>query len=259
PPVRVGISIGDSIAALHGVIGAFVALHHRNKTGGRWNGERGANCQAGEGQMVDVALYESVFNMMESLVPEYAVAEVIRERTGGALPGIVPSNTYSTKDNENIVIAGNSDAIFQRLMLAINRRDLADDPDLKHNHGRAPRAREIDAAIQAWCQQYDIDTALRLLSEAEVPVSKIYSVADMFTDAQFQARQMIEQHQFDDGTAVSLPAVSPKLSATPGQTRWLGPDLGAHTAQVLQALGYEEEAIRKLAQEGAIGLPIDGK
>jgi len=257
PPVRVGISIGDSIAALHGVIGAFVALHHRNRTGGRWNGKQGVDCQAGEGQMVDVALYESVFNMMESLVPEYAVAEVIRERTGGALPGIVPSNTYTTKDSKNIVIAGNSDAIFHRLMLAINRRDLAEDPSLKHNHGRAPRAAEIDAAIQAWCQQYDIDTALDLLSKAEVPVSKIYSVADMFTDAQFQARQMIEQHQFDDGTAVSLPAVSPKLSVTPGETRWLGPDLGAHTAQVLQALGYEENTIQRLAREGAIGLPID--
>ena len=155
PPVRVGISIGDSVAALHGVIGAMMALRHRDVTGGRWNGKPGAACVAGQGQMVDVALYEAVFNMMESLVPEYDYAGVVRERTGGALPGIVPSNTYTTQDGENIVIAGNGDAIFKRLMCAIGRDDLANDPQLARNDGRVPRTAEIDGAIQSWCDTQD--------------------------------------------------------------------------------------------------------
>ncbi|OZI40013.1 formyl-CoA transferase [Bordetella genomosp. 5] len=256
PPVRVGISIGDSIAALHGVIGALMALRHRDATGGRWNGKLGADCVAGQGQMVDVALYESVFNLMESLVPEYDVAGVIRERTGGALPGIVPSNTYTTNDGQNIVIAGNGDAIFHRLMLAMGRDDLAHDPDLVRNDGRARRAAEIDGAIQAWCDGRPIDEALATLRAADVPVGKIYSVADMFTDPQFIARGMIEQHAFPDGRPVKLPAVVPKLSETPGGTRWLGPRLGEHTEEVLKTLGYDAAAIAELAQTGAISLGI---
>ena len=256
PPVRVGISIGDSIAALHGVIGALMALRHRDATGGRWNGKRGDDCVAGQGQMVDVALYESVFNLMESLVPEYDVAGVIRERTGGALPGIVPSNTYTTNDGQNIVIAGNGDAIFHRLMLAMGRDDLAHDPDLVRNDGRARRAAEIDGAIQAWCDGRPIDEALETLRAADVPVGKIYSVADMFTDPQFIARGMIEQHAFPDGRPVKLPAVVPKLSETPGGTRWLGPRLGEHTEEVLKTLGYDAAAIAELAQTGAISLGI---
>lgn len=254
PPVRVGISIGDSLAAMHGVVGALVALHHRNATGGRWNGKTGSECTAGHGQMIDVALYEAVFNMMESLLPEYSVAGVVRERTGGALPGIVPSNTYTTRDDENIVIAGNSDAIFHRLMLAIGRQDLAHDVTLKHNDGRALRGEEIDEAIQDWCATRTIDAALQTLRASSVPVSKIYSVADMARDAQFQARKMIEHHTFPDGTPLSLPAIVPKLSETPGKTRWLGPDLGEHTAAVLRELGYDDVAIDDLARTGAVGL-----
>ncbi|CCN19789.1 CaiB/BaiF CoA transferase family protein [Bordetella bronchiseptica] len=253
PPVRVGISIGDSLAALHGVIGALMALRHRDATGGRWNGATGEQCQAGQGQMVDVALYESVFNMMESLVPEYDVAGVVRERTGGALPGIVPSNTYTTRDGQNIVIAGNGDAIFHRLMLAMGRSDLAHDPQLERNDGRARRATEIDSAIQRWCDTHTIEQALATLRDADVPVGKIYSVADMFTDPQFLARGMIEQHHFPDGSPVKLPAVVPKLSETPGGTRWLGPRLGEHTEEVLRSLGYDAAAIAELAQTGAIG------
>ncbi|MDQ8034372.1 MAG: CoA transferase [Bordetella sp.] len=256
PPLRVGISIGDSLAALHGVIGALMALRHRDATGGRWNGKTGAVCVAGQGQMVDVALYESVFNVMESLVPEYDVAGVVRERTGGALPGIVPSNTYTTADGQNIVIAGNGDAIFHRLMLAMGRDDLAHDPDLVRNDGRARRAAEIDGAIQAWCDGRGIDEALAVLRAADVPVGKIYSVADMFTDPQFLARNMIEQHTFPDGRGVKLPAVVPKLSETPGGTRWLGPRLGEHTEEVLKSLGYDAAAIAELAQTGAISLGI---
>lgn len=252
PPVRVGVSIGDSVAALHGVIGAMMALRHRDATGGRWNGQSGDECQAGQGQMVDVALYESVFNLMESLVPEYDHAGVIRERTGGALPGIVPSNTYTCADGENIVVAGNGDAIFHRLMLAIQRVDLANDASLKRNDGRVPRTAEIDAAIQTWCAQHDIDTALQILCDADVPVGKIYSVKDMMRDPQFLARGMFEQHQFPDGTPVKLPAISPKLSATPGETRWLGPSLGQHTNEVLRELGYTNGEITRLREQKII-------
>ncbi len=252
PPVRVGISIGDSVAALHGVIGAMMALRHRDVTGGRWNGASGAQCVAGQGQMVDVALYESVFNMMESLVPEYDHAGVVRERTGGALPGIVPSNTYTTQDGENIVIAGNGDAIFKRLMVAIGRQDMADDPGLTRNDGRVPRTAEIDTAIQAWCRTQSIEQALAILKSADVPVGKIYSVRDMMSDPQFLARQMFEQHAFKDGTPIKLPAITPKLSATPGVTNWLGPALGEHNEEVLKALGYDAAQIDRLRHDKVI-------
>ena len=238
PPVRVGVSIGDSVAALHGVIGALAALRHRDVSG--------------EGQMVDVALYEAVFNMMESLVPEYDHAGVVRERTGGALPGIVPSNTYTTGDGQNIVIAGNGDAIFKRLMLAMGRIDMAGDPQLARNDGRVPRTQEIDDAIQAWCATQTIDSALATLQAADVPVGKIYSVRDMMSDPQFLARGMFEQHAFADGTPVKLPAITPKLSATPGTTRWLGPALGQHTDEVLRGLGYSDADIAQLRVSGAI-------
>jgi crotonobetainyl-CoA:carnitine CoA-transferase CaiB-like acyl-CoA transferase len=252
PPVRIGISIGDSIASLHGAMGALMALRHRDVTGGRWNGQNGEACKAGQGQMVDVALYEAVFNMMESLVPEYDHAGVVRERTGGALPGIVPSNTYTTADGENIVIAGNGDAIFKRLMSAIGRDDMANDPQLANNAGRVPRTQELDEAIQTWCSTQRIDAALALLQAADVPVSKIYSVRDMLQDPQFLARQMFEQHLFNDGTPIKLPAVTPKLSETPGGTRWIGPALGEHTDEVLTALGYSAEQIAALREDGVL-------
>lgn len=252
PPVRIGISVGDSVAALHGVIGAMMALRHRDATGGRWNGETGDACRAGQGQVVDVALYEAVFNMMESLVPEYDHAGVVRERTGGALPGIVPSNTYTTKEGANIVIAGNGDAIFKRLMLAIGREDMANDPQLARNDGRVPRTAEIDGAIQAWCDTQGIDDALATLQAADVPVGKIYSVRDMMSDPQFLARRMFEQHHFSDGTPIKLPAITPKLSQTPGETRWLGPRLGEHNEEILVNLGYDLAEIERLRTEKVI-------
>ncbi len=252
PPVRIGISIGDSIASMHGAIGALMALRHRDVTGGRWNGKSGADCVAGQGQVVDVALYEAVFNLMESLVPEYDHAGVVRERTGGSLPGIVPSNTYTTADDENIVVAGNGDAIFKRLMKAIGRDDMANDPQLANNAGRVQRTEDIDGAIQAWCSGRDIDAALEVLKAADVPVSKIYSVRDMLQDPQFLARRMFEQHLFRDGTPITLPAVTPKLSETPGGTRWIGPELGEHTDEVLAGLGYSADEIAELRRSGAL-------
>jgi crotonobetainyl-CoA:carnitine CoA-transferase CaiB-like acyl-CoA transferase len=252
PPVRIGISIGDSVASLHGAIGALMALRHRDATGGRWNGKSGAESVAGQGQMVDVALYEAVFNMMESLVPEYDHAGVVRERTGGALPGIVPSNTYTTGDGENIVIAGNGDAIFKRLMTAIGRLDMADDPALANNAGRVPATQAIDEVIQSWCSTQTIDAALAVLQGADVPVSKIYSVRDMMQDPQFLARQMFEQHQFKDGSSIKLPAVTPKLSETPGSTRWIGPELGEHTNEVLKTLGYSDQEIVEFRNTGVL-------
>lgn len=252
PPVRVGISIGDSVAALHGVIGAMMALRHRDVTGGRWNGLQAETQRAGKGQMVDVALYESVFNLMESLVPEFDYAGVVRERTGGALPGIVPSNTYTTHDGENIVIAGNGDAIFHRLMLAIDRADLADDPQLTRNDGRVPRTAEIDAAIQTWCSEHEIESALAILQKADVPVGKIFSVRDMIDDPQFLARDMFEQHRFPDGSDVKLPAISPKLSETPGETLWLGPRLGQHNHEILAELGYSQQQIEQFTADKII-------
>ncbi|MET3134647.1 crotonobetainyl-CoA:carnitine CoA-transferase CaiB-like acyl-CoA transferase [Oxalobacteraceae bacterium GrIS 1.11] len=248
PPVRVGVSIGDSVAALHGVIGAMMALRHRDATGGR----KTAASAGGQGQMVDVALYEAVFNMMESLVPEYDHAGVVRERTGGALPGIVPSNTYTTGDGENIVIAGNGDAIFKRLMLAIGRIDLAGDAQLARNDGRVARTAEIDEAIGAWCGTRDIDAALAVLKAADVPAGKIYSVRDMMSDPQYLARDMFEQHHFADGTPVKLPAITPKLSETPGRTKWLGPELGQHNEEVLHGLGYDAAAIARLREDGVL-------
>ena len=243
PPVRIGISIGDSIAALHGVIGALMALRHRDATGGRGRGE---------GQFIDVALYEAVFNMMESTVPEFDRYGVVRERTGGALPGIVPSNTYTCGDGAALVVAGNGDAIFKRLMNAIDRPDLADDPALARNEGRVKRTEEIDRAIQQWCSGRTIAEALQILQAADVPVSRIYSVADMFDDPQFAARGMIESQQLPDGTPLKVPAVVPKLSATPGGTAWLGPGLGEHTEEILTRLGHDAAAITALREQGVI-------
>ncbi|VVE05944.1 Succinyl-CoA--L-malate CoA-transferase beta subunit [Pandoraea iniqua] len=238
PPPRIGISIGDSIAALHGVIGAMMALHHRNVNGGR-------------GQVVDVALYEAVFNLMESVVPEYSVAGMVRERTGASLPGIVPSNTYPCADGM-IVVGGNSDPIFKRLMHAIGRADLAEDPGLAHNDGRVPRTQEIDDAIGGWTRTRPIDEALTVLQGADVPASRIYTVADMFQDPQFAARQMIQRYRFPDGTPIDLPNITPKLSDTPGETQWLGPALGEHTDEVLGQLGYDAGQIKTLRENKII-------
>jgi succinyl-CoA---D-citramalate CoA-transferase len=239
PPVRVGVSIGDSIAALHGVIGALMALHHRNVNGGR-------------GQYVDVALYEAVFNMMESVLPEYAMFGYVRERSGASLPGIVPSNTYVTRDGKYVVIGANADSIFKRMMNAIGRSDLADDPALAHNDGRVARTGEIEKAIGDWVAGHDLDRVLEELDKADVPSGKIYDIADIARDAHYAAREMIGSYRLKDGKSLKLPGIVPKLSETPGETKWVGPALGEHTAEVLSALGYGDEQQRELRKRGVI-------
>ena len=238
-PVRVGVSIGDSIAALHGVIGALMALHHRNVNGGR-------------GQCIDVALYEAVFNMMESMLPEYDMFGFIRERSGASLPGIVPSNTYVTRDHKYVVIGANADSIFKRMMQAIGRADLAGDPGLAHNDGRVARTGEIEQVISDWVAQHDLEHVLDVLERAEVPSGKIYDIADIAADAHYRAREMIREFRLKDGKSLRLPGIVPKLSETPGETRWVGPELGEHTAEILTSLGYGESEQNELKRKGII-------
>ncbi|MFE1598986.1 CaiB/BaiF CoA transferase family protein [Methylobacterium sp. ID0610] len=239
PPARVGVSIGDTLASLHGVIGALMAVL-RVKTG------------QGRGQVVDVSLVESVFNVMESLVPEYDLLGEVRTRTGGALPGITPSNTYPTGDGGYVVIAGNSDPIFRRLMTAIGRPDLAADPDLRTNEGRSARAAMLDAVIADWSRGRSVAEVLAVLDAAEVPAGRIYSVADIVADPHYAARDMILTADLPDGTPVKMPGIVPKLSETPGEVRWSGPALGAHTDAVLEDLGFDAAAIAALRKAGAV-------
>lgn len=237
-PCRVGVSIGDSIAALYGVIGALMALHQRQTTG--------------RGQIVDVALYEAVFSLMESLLPEYDLFDFVRERSGAALPGIVPSNTYPTRDAKYVVIGANSDSIFKRMMIAIGREDLANDRQLASNAGRVERTEELDVAIREWTMSHDLEQVLAVLEKAEVPAGKIYDITDIVNDAHYRARAMIEEHRLKDGRVVKLPGLVPKLSQTPGETRWIGPELGEHTEEVLADLGYDAAALKMLAERGVI-------
>ena len=243
PPVRSNLSIGDSLASLHGVIGALMALHHRNMNGGR---------VSGKGQVVDVALYEAVFSMLESTLPEFDMYGVVRERSGSNLSGIVPSNTYLTRDGQHVVIAANGDSIFKRLCAAMGRNDLGNDLALADNAGRAERAEELDAAIGGWAARHTAADLLRMLDEAQVPNGKIYSIADIVRDPQFLAREMIRQFALEDGTPLKLPGIVPKLSATPGDIDWVGPGLGAHTEEVLGAHGYDAAAIAELRQRKVI-------
>jgi formyl-CoA transferase len=238
-PVRVGVSLGDTLASLYGVIGALIALRHRDVNGGK-------------GQVVDVALYESVFAVMESLIPEFSRFGFVRERSGGSLPGISPSNTYPCGDGGYVVIAGNSDGIFKRLMHAIGRPDLAEDPALARNDGRAQQSDRLDEAISSWTSQHTLDDVLRALERADVPVGRIYTAADIHGDPHYRHRRMIEPAALPDGQMVDLPGIVPKLSETPGRTRWIGPGLGAHVDEVLRTLGMDDEAVAGLRAEGTV-------
>lgn len=237
-PVRCGVSIGDTLAALHGVIGVLLALLERQRNGGR-------------GQVVDVALYESVFNCMESLLPEYSVFGAVREPSGGALPGIAPSNGYPCRDGW-VLVAGNGDSIFQRLMTAIGRADLAAAPDLAHNAGRVQRVDEIDAAIGAWTRERHVAEVLEVLNAAQVPAGRIYNARDIAEDRHYRARGMVQRTTTRDGWTLDVPGVVPRLSATPGALRTPAPRLGEDTARVLREAGLSDERIGALAARRVI-------
>jgi formyl-CoA transferase len=235
PPARPNLSIGDTLAALHGVIGALLALHHL-KNGGK-------------GQVIDVALYESVFNVMESLLPEFDAQGYVRERSGSALPGIAPSNLYPCKGGAFVLIAGNADSLYRRLMSAIGREDLRDDPALARNDGRAAQMEKIDAAIAAWTSQRTQEEVLKEMDKAEVPAGRIYSAADIASDPHFAARGMIQQVTAGDGEPLRVPGIIPKLSASPGAIRSAAPKLGEHTEEILRTLGFTDAEVTQLREK----------
>lgn len=238
PSVRVGVSIGDSLSALYAVIGTLLALQERRLSG--------------LGQEIDVALYESVFSMMESLMPEYDATGHIREPGGSALPGITPSNAYRTRDGDFVLIAGNGDSIFKRLMAVIDRPDLSEDPALAHNDGRSLRADELDAAIEAWTIERGRDEILAALDAARVPAGYPYTAADIAADPHYSARKMIQTITRTNGKPLKVPGVLPRLSATPGRLGNGGPALGQHTDEVLDELGIDDATRAKLRSVGII-------
>ncbi|WP_108645339.1 CaiB/BaiF CoA transferase family protein [Polynucleobacter rarus] len=235
-PVRVGVSIGDTLASLHGVIGILLALQERH--------------QSGKGQVIDVALYEAVFNCMESLLPEYSAFGEVRQAAGSALPGIAPSNAYLCADGGYVLIAGNGDSIFKRLMTSIGRSDLAIDPQLANNDGRVERVEELDSVIGQWAKTMSTDQALEILDAASVPAGRIYTVADIANDPHFRARENIQSITMKDGSSLDVPGVLPKLSRTPGSIKTLAPDVGQDTDAVLREIGLNQIQIQALKQRG---------
>jgi len=231
-PVRCGISIGDTLAALHGTIGVLTALYHRKVNGGK-------------GQVIDVALHEAVFNVMESLIPEYSAFGAVREAAGSALPGIAPSNAYRCIDGY-VLVAGNGDSIFKRLMQAIGRPDLGDATDLANNAGRVARVDEIDAAIGAWTAERTVADVLDVLGAAKVPAGKVYTAKDIAEDPHYRARDMILTQQTREGYEVEVPGIVPKLMGTPGSVRSAAPRLGEDTDAVLREIGLSEDQIAAL-------------
>jgi formyl-CoA transferase len=237
-PVRVGVSIGDTLASLHGVIGILMALHHRH--------------HSGQGQVIDVALYEAVFNCMESLLPEYSAFGAVRGPAGSALPGIAPTNAYRCRDDGYALVAGNGDSIFKRLMKCIGRADLADDPALAKNAGRVERVEEIDAAIGQWTAERSVDEVLAALAQAQVPSGKIYTIADIAADAHYAARGMLESITLGDGSSLAVPGFVPKLSLTPGGHRRNAPALGQDSDEVLRELGVTDAQIQAMRERGIL-------
>ena len=236
-PVRVGISIGDTLASLHGVIGILMALHEKQKSG--------------LGQVIDVALYEAVFNCMESLLPEFSEFGAVRGPAGSALPGIAPTNAYLCKDG-CALIAGNGDSIFKRLMSTIGREDLGADPNLSSNAGRVKRVEELDAAIGAWTAKLTVTEVLAALDAAAVPAGRIYTVQDIANDPHYLARGMLEEVQMHDGSLLKVPGMVPKLSRTPGLHRRNAPNLGQDTDAVLAELGITDEQIQAMRLRGIV-------
>ncbi|MES2937151.1 MAG: CaiB/BaiF CoA-transferase family protein [Pseudomonadota bacterium] len=239
-PVRTGVSIGDTLAALHGVIGILMALQHRHASG--------------RGQMIDVALYEAVFNCTDSLLPEYSAFGYVREAAGSALPGIAPSNTYPCRDG-CVLVAGNGDSIFKRLMHAIGRDDLGNDPQLAGNTGRVARVAEIDGAIGDWTARHTVAQTLAMLEAANVPGSRIYTAADIAADPHYRARGMLAEVEMDDGSTIALPGITPKLSLTPGRHRRNAPALGQDSVEILREAGLEPGRIAALRAAGVVQAP----
>ena len=245
-PVRVGVSIGDTLASLHGVIGILMALQHRHQS-------VSAAFPKGQGQVIDVALYEAVFNCMESLLPEYSMFGAVREPSGSALPGIAPTNAYPCADGAWIIIAGNGDSIFKRLMHAIGRDDLGQDPGLADNAGRVARVEEIDAAIGAWSATLPSTDVLQALGQAAVPSGRIYTIADIAADPHYAARGMLSSVRLEDGSELAVPGFVPKLSRTPGAHRRNAPALGQDTEDVLREVGITDAQLQALRARGVIG------
>jgi len=235
-PVRVGISIGDTLASLHGVIGILLALQERHSSG--------------KGQIIDIALYEAVFNCMESLLPEYSAFGEVRQAAGSALPGIAPSNAYLCADGGYVLVAGNGDSIFKRLMKAIGRDDLVNDPELENNDGRVKRVAELDKAIGEWAKMVSTDQALDLMDSVAVPVGRIYTVADIANDPHYKARENIHTIKMQDGSKLDVPAVIPKLSRTPGSIKTLAPNIGENTDEILKTIGLDDFQIASLKERG---------
>ena len=235
-PVRVGISIGDTLASLHGVIGILLALQERHNSG--------------KGQIIDIALYEAVFNCMESLLPEYSAFGEVRQAAGSALPGIAPTNAYQCADGGYVLVAGNGDSIFKRLMTVIGRDDLGNDPQLENNDGRVKRVAELDQAIGEWAKTVSTDKALEILDSVAVPAGRIYTVADIANDPHYKARENIQTIQMQDGSKLDVPGVIPKLSRTPGSIKTLAPDIGQNTDEILKGIGLTNDQVASLKERG---------
>ncbi|ABP34088.1 CaiB/BaiF CoA transferase family protein [Polynucleobacter asymbioticus] len=235
-PVRVGISIGDTLASLHGVIGILLALQERH--------------QSGKGQIIDIALYEAVFNCMESLLPEYSAFGEVRQAAGSALPGIAPTNAYLCSDGGYVLIAGNGDSIFKRLMTVIGREDLSSDPELENNDGRVKRVAELDQAIGEWAKLLNTDKVLAALDSVAVPAGRIYTVVDIANDPHYRARENIQSIKMADGSTLDVPGVIPKLSRTPGSIKTLAPQIGENTDEILKSIGLSESQVASLKERG---------
>ncbi|MFH5780738.1 CoA transferase [Bacillus sp. Gen3] len=241
PPVRVGIAIGDLVAGLYAVIGTLMAIRAR---------EKGVD---NKGQLVDVALYESVFSLLEGILPEYNLAGIVRERTGTTLPGIAPSNTYECADGNHVVIGGNGDKIFQRLMKAIGREDIANDSKYATNQGRAANVKFIDDAIENWTKQYPLKMVQKILDDASVPVGPIYGIKEIVNDEHYKAREMIKEVELHDGKKLLVPGIVPKLSETPGEIISNGPKLGEHNEDVFKEyMNFTFEDFKNLKEQGVI-------
>ena len=239
-PVRPNLSLGDSVSGLHAVIGIMMALHARDKKQGQ-----------GQGQVVDIALYESMFNLLEAVIPEYHGADIVRQPSGTTVTGIVPTNTYRCKDHKFLVIGGNGDSIFRRLMTAVGRDDMANDPALATNTDRVLCEAKIDLVLSEWCSQHSLEQALAVLDRHRVPCGPVYDAKDMMNDPHFNNRGMFEQVEIN-GEPLKIPAILPKLDDTPGATEWAGPELGAHTDEVLKSLGMTADQIDELKRNGVI-------